>query len=149
LVPALVGTARVHYADAKSGVDVWEKVVVRAPLPPDLPAAVWEKAAVIGAEEPPLSKEAPAGARFAPLPSAAAVTKNYAVWTKALSDHLYQNRPLTLLRCAALKLISAAAESEGDFRVRVRDAARAARDRQIEELRAEFAPRLAGLQEKG
>jgi hypothetical protein len=148
LAPALVGTARVHYVDAKSGVDLWQKIVLRAPLPPDLPASVWESATVAGTEEPPLGKEAPAGARFAPLPSAAASSKSYVTWAKALADNIYQSRPLTLRRCAALKLVSSPGESEGEFLVRVRDAGRVARDGQVEKLRADFAPRLAALQER-
>jgi hypothetical protein len=148
LVPALLGTARVHYVDAKSGVDLWRKIVLRAALPSDLPAAVWENATVIGTEEPPLGKEAPAGARFAALPPAASSPKSYPVWQKALADEIYQNRPLTLRRCATLKLVSKPDESAGDFLVRARDAARAGRDQQVEKLRAEFAPRLAALQER-
>jgi hypothetical protein len=148
LVPGLVGTARVHYVDAKAGVDLWRKIVLRAALPPDLPASIWENATLIGTEEPALGREAPAGARFAPLPPAAASPKSYALWGKALADEIYQSRPLTLRRCAALKLVSQAGESEGDFLVRVRDAARADRDRQLEKLRADFAPRLAALQDR-
>ncbi|HYV84856.1 MAG TPA: ATP-binding protein [Patescibacteria group bacterium] len=148
LAPALVGTARVHYVDAKASVDLWQKIVLRAALPPDLPASVWENAALVGTEEPPLTRESPAGARFAPLPSAAAAAKSYVIWGKALADAIYQSHPLALRRCAALKLVSRPDESEGDFLVRVRDAVRADRDRQVEMLRAEFAPRLATLQER-
>jgi len=148
LAPALLGTARLHYVDTKSGVDLWEKVVVRAALPESLPASIWESAEVIGADEPSLAKEAPAGARFAPLPAAAARPKSYAAWEKDLAGHLYQHRALALPRCNELKLVGRPGESEGEFRVRVRDAARARRDDTIEAMRARYAPKVRVLQEK-
>jgi hypothetical protein len=148
LRPTLLGTARLHYVDAKTGIDSWEKVVVRVPLPESLPAAVWEAAEVIGAEEPALAKEAPPGARFAPLPAAASRARSYAAWEKDLAGHLYQNRSLSLGRCAALKLVARPGESDGDFRIRVRDALRAGRDEAIEKLRARYAPRLQALGER-
>jgi hypothetical protein len=148
LAPALLGTARLHYVDTKSGVDLWEKAVVRAALPGSLPASIWEKAEIIGAEEPSLSKNPPAGARFAPLPAAAARPKSYAAWEKDLAGHLYQRRALALPRCPELKLVGRPGESAGDFRIRVRDAARARRDAAVETMRARYAPKVRVLQDK-
>jgi hypothetical protein len=148
LSPFLLGTARLHFVDAKAGIDLWQKVVVRAPLPESLPASIWEAAQVLGSEEPALSKEPPSGAQFSPLAPAAGRAKSYAAWEKSLGDHLYQNRPLTLRRCAELKMVSNPGEPEGDFLVRVRDALRARRDADVDGLRARYAPRLAGLQER-
>ena len=148
LSPSLLGTARLHFVDTKAGIDLWQKVVVRAPLPESLPASIWDGAQVLGSEEPALSKEPPAGARFSPLAPAASRARSYAAWEKALADHLYQNRPLTLRRCAELKMVSNPGESEGDFLVRVRDALRARRDADVDTLRARYAPRLAALQER-
>jgi len=148
LAPALLGTARLHYVDTKAGVDLWEKVVTRAALPESLPASIWESAEFIGADEPPLAKEPPAGARFAPLPAAAARPKSYAAWEKDLAGHLYQHRALALPRCAELKLVGRPGESAGEFRVRVRDAARARRDAAVEAMRERYAPKTRVLQEK-
>jgi hypothetical protein len=145
---ALLGTARLHYVDAKAGIDQWEKVVVRADLPENLPAAIWESAEVLGSDEPALAKDAPAGARFAPLPGAAARAKSYAAWEKDLAGHLYQRRVLRLPRCAELKMVGKPGESEGDFRIRVRDAARVRRDAAVETLRARYGPRIRTLEER-
>jgi hypothetical protein len=148
LAPALLGTARLHYVDAKAGVDVWEKIVARAPLPESLPASIWEAAEIVGAEEPSLTRDAPAGARFAPLPGAAARSKSYAAWEKDLAGHLYQRRTLALPRCPELRLAGRPGESEGDFRIRVRDAARARRDAAVEAMRARYAAKIRGLQDR-
>jgi hypothetical protein len=48
----------------------------------------------------------------------------------------------------SLKLISRPGESERDFRIRVQQATREARDAQVEKLRAKYAPRVARVTEK-
>jgi hypothetical protein len=55
---------------------------------------------------------------------------------------------LELLKSAATGEISRAGESERDFRVRLVEETRAARDRRVEELRAKQAPKLATLEER-
>lgn len=72
--------------------------------------------------------EAAAPARFAPLPKSTRNTKRYATWQKALKTYLYQNYGLRLYTCAPLNPTSQADETEGAFRVRMREEARKARD---------------------
>ena len=60
------------------------------------------------------------GATFSALPGAAADPKNYVKWSKMLKSHLYREYPLRLWNCRELKAISKPGESEGDFRVRLR-----------------------------
>jgi hypothetical protein len=55
---------------------------------------------------------------------------------------------LRLLRCADPALVSEPGESEGAFRVRVREALHEARDGELERLRARFAPQLARLRDR-
>ncbi|MCL7961187.1 MAG: ATP-binding protein, partial [marine benthic group bacterium] len=82
------------------------------------------------------------------LPASAARPASYRSWKSALKGFLYQNRPLDLRRCKALKLVSEAGESEADFGIRLREAAREARDGEIDELRDRFATRLARIEER-
>ena len=144
--PALLGTCKLHYLDAKAGVDLWESVAAVARLGNDEPPDPWDGAEVSEAGGLDLLREPEAGASFAPLPGAAAKPKSYAAWSKKLAEFLYRSRSLTLSRSPALSLVSRPGESEGEFRVRVADADRERRDASVEALRKKYAPRLALLQ---
>jgi hypothetical protein len=148
--PALLGTARVHYAEAKTGVDQWETVHLLAPLAETPAPEPWEDASALAAAGagPDLDAEPAAGAGFAPLSSGAAQVRSYAAWAKALGDSLYRTRALELFACAALKAVSRPGEPEGDFRARLALAARESRDQQVEKLRVRYAPKLTALQER-
>ena len=65
-----------------------------------------------------------------------------------LASHLYRERPLRLWRCRKPRLVSHPDETEGDFKVRLRDSIREQRDLDIEKLRRRCAPKLARLQER-
>jgi hypothetical protein len=147
--PALVGTARVHFAQAKSNVDVWESLSLTASLGDVLPASIWDEAQV-ETEEPAELEKAPAAgdARFAPLPSDLTRPKKFGALTAALKDHLYRTRTFEIWRCPSLKQLSKPGESEGDFRVRLSQTARQDRDQRIDKLRGKYAPRLALVQER-
>jgi hypothetical protein len=143
--PALIATATLRYVDARAGVDEPATVTLLAPLagsaePP------WAEAAEVPA---PACEQAPrAGAAFAPLPAPAADPKRYAAWRKSLPTHLARARPLALWQCPALKEVSRPGQSEGEFRVRLRERAHEARDRLLAEIRARYAPKLARLAER-
>jgi len=147
LRPAILGEAKLHYVDARAGIDLWETARLLVPLGPDHPAPTWSEArdAVSG---PPLGPATPASARFAAVPGPALRPKSYADWSRTLADHLYQGRTVTFLRAPDLKAVSRPGESAAEFAVRLRDLVRERRDAAIETLRAKYAPRLAGLQER-
>ena len=88
------------------------------------------------------------GATFAELPAPLARGKNYAEWTKALKNHLYRDRRLTIWTCPELKAYGRPEETARDFRARLAQAARERRDAEVEKLRAEFVPRRAALEAK-
>ena len=65
--------------------------------------------------------------------------ESYAAWSKTLSAHHYETARAELLYGAALKLISAPGESEGDFRVRLRHRPRELCDTQLTTLNNSYA----------
>ncbi|MEB2344724.1 MAG: DUF87 domain-containing protein [Deltaproteobacteria bacterium] len=148
LRPALLGVASLHFTDRKANLDLWQDVAWLAPLDAGSEAAPWDGAHELPAAAPALAAEPPAGARFAPLPAAAGRAASYERWRKQLAARLHRARPLRLLRCADPKLVSEPGESEGAFRVRLREAQREARDAALEALRARHAPRLARLRDR-
>ena len=143
--PALLGDVTLRYVDAKAKIDVWQRVALLASLTGDGRSVPWSDAQELGESLPERSSSPVAGARFGPLPPAAARAATFERWRKQLATHVYRARPLRLLHCPALKLVSDPDESEGAFRVRLRDAHRAQRDADVEKLRKRFAPRLTRL----
>ena len=144
--PALLGVARLHYADKKAGVDQWETLALVRRIDDDLPAEVWSESEPFDDSVPELDKTPEAGARFTALPGEFARAKSYAEWTKALKNYLYRERTLRLWSCPALKESSRPPESEREFRLRLVQASREERDQKVETLRAKYAPKLEVIQ---
>jgi hypothetical protein len=149
--PAVLGCGKVYFTDTKSGVDQEEDLCLLAPVTDDIVAVDWSKAQEVDFSEADLDRDAAtgaAGASFAPLPAAAGKAKNYDAWKKAFVDSLLRGRQLQLLRCTSLKELSKPGESERDFRVRLQQASREARDEQVEKLRQRYAPKFTTLQDR-
>jgi hypothetical protein len=147
-VPMIVGAAQVRFTDTKKKVDVSRDVVVVTPITQDAVPVDWTKATEAEFPVSDLSREAPPGASFAELPSAAQRSKSYADWTKSFVAWLTREQALTLLHSESLDLISKAGESEAEFRARLQLAAREERDDQVAKLRQKYAPKVAQLQER-
>ena len=88
------------------------------------------------------------GASFEPAPAPVLRAKSWAAWRKQLEAVLYRDQRLVLWKSAAVGAQSSAGESEGDFRARLAHLARERRDREVEELRRRYAPKIAALEEK-
>ena len=147
-MPVALGVARITFSDAKLKIDEARDVVAAAPIRDGAIAVDWQDATVLEIGPADLETQPADGATFAPLPKAAANAKSYAAWQKAFVAWLAQSQKLELHRHAALKLTSAAGESERDFRIRVQGAQREARDAAVEDLRRKFAEKRARLEEK-
>jgi hypothetical protein len=148
LAPVLYGAARVHYTDARRGVDVVSDVQATVAITDGAVAVDWEHA-VDSAETPDrLTEEAPPAATFAPLPAAAADPQRYAQWQRSFEQWITRSRPLRLLAAPGLKMVSGPGESERDFRTRLQQTSRERRDAAVEKLRAGYAAKIARLTEK-
>jgi hypothetical protein len=145
--PALLGLVRLHYAGTKPPVDTWMREAVFAALADGL-TSPWEQADVLANAESLVRGEPDDGAAFAALPGPAAQSKSYAAWQRDLAAWAYRERKLALRSCAALKLSANPGESEGDFLVRVRQAARERRDLEVGKLRARYASKVAALESR-
>jgi uncharacterized protein DUF87 len=145
--PALLGQAKLHFAQAASGIDCWQDVSLLLPIDDALPTETWQKAKTLD-DSPDLEPQPDEGAQFAPLPAELSRPKQYTELAAALKDYLYREQKLQLWKCASLKQTSKPRESEGDFRVRIAQQAREQRDAQVEELRHSFAPKRAASEER-
>ena len=82
------------------------------------------------------------------IPIAAGKGKNYEMWKKDFSSWLYRTQSVELMRSRISKEVSKPGESERDFRVRLQQSGREARDKQSDSLRRKYAPKIAALQDR-
>ncbi|MBK7251554.1 MAG: ATP-binding protein [Gammaproteobacteria bacterium] len=144
----VMGRAKLHFVDAKLGLDCWQSGCWLAPLDDDGREVLWTEATTLPDTGSPLAASPQPDATFAPLPPAAQRAASYDAWGRTLNRHLYENARTELFVADALKAVSGPGESEGDFRARLSLQARERRDTDVEALRRRYAPRLASLQEQ-
>jgi hypothetical protein len=144
--PALLGLARVHFRDGKLGVDGSEDAALLAPLG-DL-TLDWQTGEAVEIAEADLEREAVGGAAFAALPPKATDPGSYEVWSRSFAEALYRTRVLKLWRSPSTKLVSRPGESEGEFRVRLAEAAREGRDSLKEAIRQRYGAKVDQLQQR-
>ncbi len=146
--PMVMGLAKMHFVDAKLGLDQWSTTAWLAPLGEDGKQALWSEGSAHEGLKARVSKSPEAGASFAALPGPAMRAATHAAYGKQLATHLYENQRAELLLCEALKTASAPGESEGEFRTRLALLLREKRDAAVEELRRKQAPKLATLEDR-
>ena len=139
--PGICGSARIDYRSQRPPIDARHDVVLV--VEPVTDRLSWDDAREQASGQPLL--DAPQPARFKDLPPLLASPRTYTDGNRSLLDWLYRNRPLSLWRDAVLGVVSHPGESEGDFRVRLRDHARQERDQRAEKLRQKFGPRFDRL----
>jgi hypothetical protein len=146
--PMVMGLAKLHFVDAKLGLDQWDTTAWLAPLGDDGKSVDWAAGAAHPDLKARLSKSPATGAAFADLPGAAMRAANYVAWGKSLTSHLYEQARAEVFFCDAIKLASAPGEDEAQFRVRLAQSLREKRDEAVEALRRKVAPKLATLQDR-
>jgi hypothetical protein len=145
--PHLYAAATVRYSEPKTGIDHAEELSLLAPLT-GAADVDWYAAEPVEVEKESLEAEPVPGARFCPLPAAAARARSYDGWRKGLEDALYRTKRLEVYRSANLGALSQPGETERDFRIRLADLARERRDAQVEALRHKHGPKVAQLEER-
>jgi hypothetical protein len=147
-IPRVAGFAKLHFVDAKAGVDEWRTSAWLAPIADNGTEVLWAEAESVADLKARLTPTPIPGATFAELPAAAMRAASYPAWGKALAAHLYENARAEVLICDALKTTSAPGEPEGEFRARLALRAREKRDASVEQLRRKYAPKLQTLDDR-
>ncbi len=146
--PAVVGAARVHFSDAKSGLDRNSDLVLLAPILDRAVPVSWDEAREAGFAANDLEKNPAGEARYAELPAAASKAKSYSDWGQDLVSWLYGSQQLTLQRSPSTGQLSRPGESEREFRVRLQQEAREQRDEAVADLRQKYSVKINTLQER-
>jgi hypothetical protein len=95
-----------------------------------------------------LLEEGDADASYAECPAAADNARSYTAWQRDYKRWLRQNETVTLYRSKRFKLTSQPTETEGDFRVRLQDAASEQRDAAIAKIRKRYATKTTTLENR-
>jgi hypothetical protein len=146
--PMLLGASQVRVSDNKAGVDVTQDVTVLAPISDGAVAVNWDRGAESGLALADLESSPLDGAQFGSVPSAASKAKSYEAWNKDFAGWLFRTQKVDLLKSPSTKENSKPGESERDFRVRLQQSGREARDKQSDSLRQKYAPKIAALQDR-
>jgi hypothetical protein len=146
--PMLLGASQVRVSDNKAGVDVTQDVTLLAPISDGAVAVDWDHAMEAGLALADLESSPSDGAQFGPVPSAASKAKSYETWNKDFSGCLFRNQKVDLFKSPSTKEVSNPGESERDFRVRLQQSGREARDKQSDSLRQKYAPKIAAIQDR-
>jgi hypothetical protein len=146
--PALLGRGRLHFVRTTYKVDVWQPRTLLTIVADKLPDPLWTAADVLAEESLELEDEPAGGAVFAALPAPLLRARSYSSFGKQLKDFLYRTQTVTIYKCGPLKQYSRAGQTEGDFRVRLRQVAHEQRDLRVEKLRNRFASKLATLKSR-
>ena len=141
--PYLLRKGIVHFSSAKAGVDAARTVRLVNPV---LASGIdWEKT-LPSPLKLELDSQPTEGVGFAELPGFAMNAANYKQVEKDFSEWLYRNERAEVFSCPALKEWSALEETEGDFRVRLGQEAREARDAAIGKLRDTAAKKVSAIE---
>ena len=144
--PALLGTARVHFVSTRQDVDRWDEVTMLRIVDNEVPDGLWNDADEWDEDDlPTLENHPEEDGAFQGLPPDLSQKRSYSRWETELKDYLYRNRRLSIWCCKALDATSKPDESESDFRIRLRHAAREERDLQVEKLRGKYASKFQTL----
>ncbi|HLP17518.1 MAG TPA: hypothetical protein VK470_14740, partial [Bacteroidota bacterium] len=144
----VMGMSKLHFVDAKAGVDAWLPYTHMAPFSDDGRQADWEQSTQYGEMKNELDQDPAPNASFASVPASASNAKSYAGWKKTLATFLSQTVTVDLFTCAELKTTSKPGETEGEFRSRLSQMIREKRDLETEKLRAKYAPKIQMLQDR-
>ena len=146
--PVVLAAVRLGFTDSRLNVDSTRDFVYAVSISEGPVSLDWAAARRLEITAGTLARTPEKDASFEPLPTAAAQPKNYAAWEKTLKQWLAQNERLQLLRHRETGLTSRPDEAEGDFKVRVQDAARTARDAAVDAVRQKYAARQAAVAER-
>ena len=146
--PMIAGFSKLHYVDAKLGLDDWQTSGWLAPLDDGGGNASWEDATRDAQLKSRFTATPADGAQYAELAGPALRAASYPAWGKSLQAHLYETARASVFYSDALKTASKPGESEGEFRARLALAARERRDKAVAELRGKWQSRLLQLQDQ-
>lgn len=142
------GLGTVYYLDTRKGISHQEEFSLLSELRPDDPLPAWENASETELQFEDLLGEPAPDCSFREVPPYLSDRKALTVWERSLTDWLYRNRTLDLLKSPSTGILSNPGESERDFRIRLQTAVHEKRDEAMEKLRETYGKRAETLENR-
>ncbi len=146
--PAILGALSIRFSDTKTNIDTTREITLITPVIDDAVPVEWPECEPLDLSLDELQSDPAGQAEFATLAPAAAKAKSYAGWQKDLITWAAANQTMDLLSSAGSGVISNPGESEKDFRTRLAQTAREARDAETARIREDYGSKIASLEEK-
>ena len=146
--PRLVAAAELAYNSSRYDISESRDRLFTIELEDDGIAIDWDSAEPLDVSVDDLATSGESDAGYSACPAAAARAKSYTGWTREFKRWVRQSEVITLYRSKKYRLTSAAAESEGDFRVRLQQLANEKRDIAIAKLRKRYASKATTLENR-
>lgn len=144
--PYFYGAAKTYYADGKIGVSAEQNVVQVVPLSENTYVVDWQTGTLISIADTELDRFPADESTWGAVSTE--IFRNYQKWTKAFVEWVFRTQKLDLLRSAVSGQVSRPGETERDFRIRLKQTFHEQRDKEIENLRRLYAPKIQSLQER-
>jgi Helicase HerA, central domain len=146
--PRLLAAAELSFSSARYGIEDRRACVYSAEFE-DGPVSIdWNNSEALDIAVGDLATEGVNGATYAACASCAAEAANYAGWLRDFKRWARQNETVTLYSNKRLRLSSAPGESEGEFRIRLQNAANEKRDQAVAKIRKRYAGKLTTLENR-
>ncbi len=146
--PRLVAITDVTYSNATHKVNERREQAYLLDVDDSAVAADWDEAERLAITAGALEKEPEAGAAFSECPAPLLKDKNYGKWERELKRWIRANETLPVFKSKTFKMTSESGESEGEFRVRLQQAANEKRDIEVGKLRKRYASKLRTLENR-
>jgi len=145
---AIFASVSMRFTDAKAKLDYVSSRSFVLPVADTLPAIAYCDVRPINASFGELDASAVEPALFDFPPSNLQSASNRKIQRKEFATWLTNSQKIYLLKSAASNQFSRPLETEKDFRLRLRDSLRAARDESMQKLKAKYTPKLEVIQAK-
>jgi hypothetical protein len=147
-LPYIIGKTQILFSDRKAKIDLDKESMFLAPVSDEAIPVNWESSFEVEIDLNQLTNDALKGIKFADLPDSAKDSKNFSSWEKDLKDFLYNNYTLEIFNSSVLNEQSKSGETERDFRIRLNQLSREAKDLQVQKLKDKYQTKLTGLENK-
>ncbi|MFZ1403493.1 MAG: hypothetical protein WAW03_10435 [Anaerolineae bacterium] len=146
--PAVLGLGAVHFVDVKRGVDQARDLALLLHVRDGDRFLQWHEAEPVNAAQASLLNRPEPDALFADVPPLVSTARALKSLESSFADHLYRSQSFNLWYNPSLKLYSKAGERQREFIIRCQQAAREARDAEVDVLAQKYNAQIARQQTK-
>ena len=147
-LPELLARVEVGYTSARLRIDTRVAFSLAVEVDEADRQPVWEDGIEFPSDTLKCFDEPAAGAEYAECPASLLRASNYTAWAKKLRTWVRTDRPLRLLKSAAMKAVSLPDENERDFRIRLQQLGNEQRDIKVGKLRQAYEAKVTRLEDR-